>query len=139
MTSIQSPLPYPRVIVAGQSLEVKLSLLAEFALSGLGLDLPHAIAILRAADDLRRPATLLKLFTAMVAHNFAERGQAYPSPEDWALQVEKQSDKPADKQAQLSAMYDAVYAVILTALRESAEKNAPKPAPEMPVDPPAVQ
>ncbi len=128
--STLSPLPFPRITVAGQSLEVKLSLLAEFVLSGLGLDLANAVAVLR-ANDLRKYSMLLKLFTAMVAHNFAERGQEYPSPEAWALQIDKQEDKAA----QLTAIYQAVYDVIVKEL----EKNAPKPVAQMPAQPEPIQ
>ncbi len=133
--TLQSPLIFPRVTVAGQPLEVKLSLLAEFVLSGLGLDLANAVSVLR-ANDLRKYAMLLKLFTAMVAHNFAERGQDYPSPEQWALQIDKQPDKAE----QLTGIYNAVYAVIVKKLEEQAEKNAPKPVTQMPApDPTPVQ
>ncbi len=128
--STLSPLPFPRVTVAGQVLEVKLSLLAEFVLSGLGLDLANAVAVLR-ANDLRKYSMLLKLFTAMVAHNFAERGQEYPSPEAWALQIDKQEDKAG----QLTAIYQAVYDVIVKEL----EKNAPKPVTAMPAQPEPIQ
>ncbi len=128
--STLSPLPFPRITVAGQSLEVKLSLLAEFVLSGLGLDLANAVAVLR-ANDLRKYSMLLKLFTAMVAHNFAERGQEYPSPEAWALQIDKQEDNAA----QLTAIYQAVYDVIVKEL----EKNAPQPVAQMPAQPEPIQ
>ena len=82
------PVTYPSVMIQGQALTLKCSLLAQYVLSRLGID-ARQIPTLLGGMNPRSVATMVDLFSACVAHNFADQDppQPIPSPDYWAARI----------------------------------------------------
>jgi len=80
------PRALPAMVINGRTLTLKSSLLAEFILDKRGVDTKSdaIIATLR-SERPGRTSLILELFAAFVAHNYVERGETAPTPEQWCL------------------------------------------------------
>jgi hypothetical protein len=113
---------YPVVSVGGVPYVVRFSMLAQYMLDSMGVDLRSINEVLR-ADKPGKVSLFMKLWAACVAHEFESKGAAVPSPEWWAARV-----TPDEWKAMCQGVVDSLTKIPQSAvtLREAdAKQGAP--------------
>ncbi len=115
------PVGYPTITINGETLEVRFSFLAEYALDQLGLSMQMVHQILRRTGP-GKVGIFMKLFAACVVHNYVERGEVAPTPEQWALTVKTAAEFKAITDAVVAALVKAKPPAETIPLQESEAK-----------------
>ena len=86
-----SPVTYPTVTVGAEVLTVKVSLLAELIISRTGFTFNQLInaLLLQNNKDPKNTAFVFELWAACVSDNYADAGQPVPTPDQWAMKIDK--------------------------------------------------
>lgn len=124
------PISFPWVEIGGSVYTLKYSLLAQFHLDKLGVNVPELMQTLipRLPDGKADPnppnkpgrvAAMMTLFAACTAHNFVELGQPIRRADEWALLI---------PDAQWSECCKAVGEALVKAQPAAAPSPAPAPA-----------
>jgi hypothetical protein len=121
MTPSPQPIKWPSVIINGIRYEAKFGPLAEYVADTLGLDLQQFFSGLR-QRNVGTLSNMVKLWTAMVAHNFVSQQQPIPSPEYWAMIADQHPEK-------LKEMFAAVTEALQLKIQASAGIRLQEPAP----------
>lgn len=123
-----SPIKYPSISLGGATYTLKYSTLAEYVADDLKVNLSDFIYGLR-EKNTGLFSNFLKLFSAMVAHNFVALKQPIPTPEQWAALVDAE---PEDKrQAKVAELCEAVGQCLRAKLQASTVRlQEPMPTQE---------
>ncbi len=124
MTGVQT-IDFPHVQIGGKRYTLKFDFTAQYSADSMGLDPAAAVKAFADAEN-RQPGKLVmlvKLFAAMVAHQYIEANEPVPSPDSWALRLSKE---PMEVH---KALGEAVVQAILKAL------PGPKTETQAPAEP----
>ena len=122
-----SPVKYPSVKLGGVEYTLKFSVLAEFIADDLRLNLREFFNGLR-GDNVGTLAGFLKLFSAMVAHNFVALGQPVPKPEHWAAVLDR--EEPSKTAEVCQAVGECLQAKMLASAKVRLQEPAPSQGPQ---------
>lgn len=122
----------PSIIIGGTTYTLRWSQLAQFELSESGYTISQMLDVILKAGEPRAHAYSYRLFAAMVAHNFIDKGLPIPDARFWASVI------PNEKVAELfsvirEALLNAKLIVTLNAPAAPVaepEKNEPSPVPQ---------
>lgn len=111
------PVAYPTVTIGGETFTLKYGFLAEYKISEWGLEIGTVLKCLSPTNtDPRRVSYIFQLFAACVAHNFIDRKEPAPSPEEWAGRIEKAEPDDAKRALALQQIGAGVVAAIVKRL-----------------------
>jgi L-amino acid N-acyltransferase YncA len=121
-----SPVTYPTVSIGGATYTLRFSFLAELVADELKLDVRALFDTLR-SGNVGKLSAMMKLFSAMVAHNFVSLRQDVPTPEQWAARLE---DLPDDERmAKFQDICQAVGDCLRAKIQASAAVRLQEPMP----------
>lgn len=113
------PIVYPTVTVWGRTLILKPTGLYTFLLDQWGIDMSQMAAQFQHPGP-GRFALAVKMFAGLVAHNYIERGETIPTPEQWSLKLTEIPQKE---------WIDAVFAAAFTKKAPPVEAPPSQPLP----------
>ena len=118
------------ITIAGATYSLRFGLLAEYTMDSLKLDLRQFVnaVALKSAGNF---SNFIKLFSAMVSHQFYAAHQPIPEPEHWMVLIESLPE--AERQPKLRELCQKVWDVYdawrLSKLEASAQTGLQEPAP----------
>ncbi len=121
-----SPIEYPIIKIGATTYTLRFSLLTELVADELKLDMRELFSTLR-TGNVGRFSSLMKLFSAMVAHNFVALSQPVPTPEQWASRLDELPD--GERPAKLNEIMAAIGKCLTAKLQASAAVKLQETAP----------
>jgi hypothetical protein len=115
------------ITIGNATYSLKFSALAEYVIGDLKFDMRTFAANLRERNAAVF-SDFLKVFSAMVAHNFVQLGQPVPKPEHWALLIGDDSDKVKEVCEAVGQVLQEKTKASAVRLQEPAPKEEQKPA-----------
>lgn len=119
---------FPCVTIGGKQYTLKFDFVAQYTADSMGLDPAAAVAAFaQQGSNLGKLSSLIKLFAAMVAHQYIAADEKPPSADQWAMRISKEPPEVQGKigSAVVEAILKALPGATTTAPADPATPGAP--------------